>query len=101
MFVIGVCFVGVIGGIYKKYNGEVKMLGYSTVIGIITGIIASAITHGYLMIAYQEDNFAFMICASLSFGSIAGFVLGWISSGAIKLYNKKQEIGIDTEELES
>lgn len=99
MFPIGVCFVAIIGGIYKKYNGKVKMLGYSTVIGIITGIIASAITHGYLMIAYQEENIAFMICASLSFGSIAGFVLGWISSGVIKLQEIEQSISEPNEDL--
>lgn len=99
MFIIGICFVGVIGKIYKKYNGKVKILGYSTVIGIITGITASAIVHGYLMITYNEPSFTFMVPASLSFGSIAGFVLGWISSGVIKLYKMEQCISKPNEEL--
>jgi len=93
--VIGVCFVGVIGRIYKKYNANVSMLGYSTVIGIITGIAASAIVHGYMMIAYEEESFAFMVTATLSFGTIAGFLLGWISSGAIKLYRKTLQTGVE------
>jgi hypothetical protein len=84
-FVIGASFIAVIGKIYKKYNAKVRMLGYATVIGIITGIIVSSIVHAYLMIVYQESDFSYLLAGSC-FGIIAGFLLGWISSGLIRFY---------------
>ncbi len=90
-FVIGVCFVVIIGGIYKKYNANVSMAGYAIVIGAVTGAAASSIVHGYLMIAHEVSNFLFMVLGS-GFGMIAGIILGWISSGVIKFYKNNPAI---------
>jgi len=90
-FVIGVCFVAIIGGIYKKYNANVSMAGYATVIGAVTGAAASSIVHSYLMIACDESNFLFMLCGS-GFGMIAGALLGWISSRFIRRYKNDPAI---------
>jgi hypothetical protein len=90
-FVIGVCFVGIIGRIYKKYNANVSMAGYAIVIGAVTGAAASSIVHGYLMIAHDVSNFLFMLLGS-GFGMIAGVILGWISSGFIRRYKNDPAI---------
>jgi len=90
-FLIGVTFIAVIGSIYKKYNTKVSMPGYAIVFGAITGIIASCIVHGYMMIAYQETSFKYMLAGS-SFAIIAGLILGWITSGLIKLYKNNTAI---------
>lgn len=96
-FVIGASFIAIIGKIYKKYNAKVSMLGYATVIGAITGIAASSIVHGYLMIAYEEESFSYMMTASC-FGIIAGLFLGWITSGLIRFYkNNPAVLSITTE----
>ena len=96
-FVIGVSFIAIIGKIYIKYNARVSMLGYATVIGAITGIAASSIVHGYLMIAYEEESFSYMMAASC-FGIIAGLFLGWIASGLIRFYkNNPAILNITTE----
>lgn len=76
------------------------MLGYATVIGAITGIVASSIVHGYLMIAYEEESFLYILECSC-FGIIAGILLGWISSGLIRFYkNKPAILGGTTEGVE-
>ena len=93
-FVIGVSFIAVIGSIYEKYKAKVSMVGYGIVIGIIIGIFASSIVHGYLMILYKEESFSYMLACS-SFGIIAGFLLGWISSGVIRFYKKKVATGVE------
>ena len=90
-FVIGICFVLVIGKLYHKYNAKLTMVGYATVIGAITGAIASSIVHGYLMIAYEEPGFGYLF-AGLSFGMMAGIALGWVSSGVIRFYKKNPAI---------
>lgn len=100
-FVIGVSFVAIIGSIYKKYNAKVSMLGYATVIGIITGIAASSMVHGYLMIVYGEENFLYMVSGSC-FGIMAGFLLGWVSSGLIRFYkNNTAILNTATDSMES
>lgn len=96
-FVIGISFIVIIGKIYKKYNAKVSMLGYATVIGAITGIVASSIVHAYLMIAYEEMSFSYILAGSC-FGIIAGILLGWISSGLIRFYkNNSAVLSVTTE----
>ncbi len=87
-FVMGAAFVGIIGKIYKKYNSRVSMAGYATDIGAITGVVASSIIHGYLMIAYEEKSFVYMAAGSC-FGIVVGILIGWISSGIIRFYKIK------------
>ncbi len=87
--IIGVTFIVIIGRIFKKYKADIKMAGYSVVIGAITGFIASVITHGYLMIIYNEPNFVYLLAGSGCFGIAAGLLLGWISSGFIWFYESK------------
>lgn len=90
-FVIGVCFVLVVGKLYQRYHAERTMLGYATVIGAITGLVASSIIHGYLMITYEQPSFEYMIMGS-SIGIMAGAILGWITSGIIRFYKNNPAI---------
>lgn len=87
-FVIGVCFVAVLGRIYKKYHTHVNLISYAVVLGPMTGIAASSIIHAYLMIAYEETSFSYMLAGSF-IGIIAGTLLGLISSGFVSLYKNK------------
>ncbi len=97
-FLIGVSFIILIGRIYKKYYPNVSMVGYAIVIGAITGIIASSVVHGYLMMVYEVETFSYMLAGS-SFGIIAGVLLGWITSGLIKLYKNHPAILSVTSEV--
>jgi len=90
-FLVGVSFVLIIGKIYAKYNAKVSMLGYATVIGAVAGVIASSIVHTYLMVMYEERSFDYMMAGSC-FGIMAGLMLGWISSGAIRFYKNNPAI---------
>lgn len=90
-FVIGVCFWAILGKIYKKYHANVIISSYGIVLGPLTGIAASSIIHGYLMIAYEESYLGYMLAGSF-FGIIAGGGLGLISSGLMSLYKNKLSI---------
>lgn len=96
----GLAFALIMAKKHSKKDTTVSLVGFATVTGAITGIVALSFTHAFLMTAYVESNPLFMACG-IPFGVFCGVGLGWISSGAIKLYNKKQEVGIGTEELES
>ena len=71
---------------------KVSIVGFATVTGATTGMVASSFSHAFLMTAYIESNPIFMLCG-VPFGVLCGTGLGWISSGVIKLYNIKQETG--------
>lgn len=90
-FAIGICFVVVLGAIYKKYHANVNIASYAIVLGPLTGITASSIIHGYLMIAYGETGFMYMMAGTF-FGIIAGGVLGLITSGLLCISNNKSFI---------
>lgn len=90
-FIVGASFIAVIGSIYAKYRANVSMLGYGTVMGAITGIVASSIIHAYLMIVYEEKSFLYLLAGSC-FGVIAGLLLGWVSSGLIRFYKNHPRI---------
>ncbi|MBW8014820.1 MAG: hypothetical protein FVQ82_01415 [Planctomycetes bacterium] len=88
----GLAFAMTLAKRYSEKTEKVSIVGFATVTGAITGIIASSFTHAFLMTAYVESNPMFMLCG-IPFGVLCGIGLGWISSGLIKLYNKTQKIG--------
>lgn len=90
-FGIGVCFIALLGTIYKKYHTNVNMVSYAMVLGPLTGIAASSIVHGYLMIAYGETSFGYMAAGSF-FGILGGGLLGLFSSGLILYYQDKTSL---------
>jgi len=59
------------------------MVGFATVAGAITGILASTAVHVFLIIGYNEFYWLYP-AAGASFGIWAGIVLGWIGSGLVR-----------------
>ena len=90
-FLVGVCFIALLGKIYKKFHANVNMISYAIVLGPIAGVVASSLIHGYLMIAYEETSFRYMLAGSF-FGIVAGGVLGLISGAIIGVYEGKMSI---------
>jgi len=99
-FLVGICYVVILGQFFDNKKPEVSSVGYGTLSGIIAGAVCSTIVHSFLMICYEESSFANML-AGLGFGVVAGTILGWISSGIIPAcYRKALAVDIATDNME-
>jgi len=99
-FLVGISYVPVLAKYFENKKSEVSIVGYGTLSGIIAGAVCSTIVHTFLMICYEESNFANMV-AGLGFGVMAGTLLGWISSGIIPAcYRKALTVDIAADNME-
>jgi|GEM_PF-1224537 len=96
-FLVGICYVLILGKFFDNKKPEVSSVGYGTLSGLVAGAVCSTIVHSFLMICYEETSFANML-AGLGFGVVAGTILGWISSGiVIKFYAQSQAYEVTPE----
>ena len=85
--IMAICYVLVLGRVFTKKKPGESIVGYATFSGAVTGIVSSVFIHAFLMIGYEESYPVYLIAGS-SFGVWAGVILGWVSSGIIRFYNK-------------
>ena len=85
----GLAFPAIITTLPQKIKNLQTFLGFTTTLGIITGITASTLVHITLMIQYLETN-PFGITIGLPHATFAGTILGAITAALYKAFYKNK-----------
>jgi len=88
-FLVGTCFVPILGKIRAGLHNGQGFISRGTVAGAITGIIGSTIVHVLLMIYYEDANILKPL-GGAGFGILAGMVLGCLTASIIQNNYKQQ-----------
>jgi prepilin-type processing-associated H-X9-DG protein len=94
---VGICFAVLLANTPNRIKSLKTFKGFSTSIGMVTGIICSTLVHLALIIVNEETNF-FGILIGIPYGVFAGAVLGFISGFLVKkFYSPKPPVNITVE----
>ncbi|MFI4911711.1 MAG: hypothetical protein ACIAQZ_08605 [Sedimentisphaeraceae bacterium JB056] len=86
---VAVCYMLLLARKAEKCLPDIGLIGYGTMSGVPAGVICAAVTHGYLMVFYEEFNLAYL-GIGIGFGAVAGIVLGFLGSWLVTLSCRKR-----------
>jgi hypothetical protein len=84
-----ICYILLLGKKAQMWSPDFSLVGYGTMLAVPAGVICAAVTHGFLMIFYEEFNLV-NLGVGIGFGAFAGIILGWISSWDVTRTCKKR-----------
>ena len=93
---VGICFAILLANTPDRIKSLRTFKGFSTSVGMMTGIICSTLVHLALIIVSKETNFA-GILIGLPYGIFAGAVLGFISGFLVKTFYRFQHLNMTGE----
>ena len=92
---VGICFAVLLTNTPDRIKSLKTFKGFSTSVGMITGILCSTLVHLALIIVNEETNFA-GILIGIPYGIFAGAVLGFISGFLVKtFYSPKPPVSVE------
>lgn len=91
----GLVYVPMTARALERRGWPESPMGRTVMYGMLTGIAAAAMTHSFLMVAYEEGFPALL--GGLGYGAWAGAALGLITSGLLRFYIPKNLPAADTD----